>query len=98
MPEVSFQERIEIFPRSVKGRYRAIKNSILILAYSVYFLLPWLRWQREVGPSQAVLFDIDGRRFYIFDLVVYAQDIFWLAGILVIAAMLLFPSYSYQRT
>ena len=90
MPETSFQERIDIFPRSVKGRYRSIKTSILILAYSVYFLLPWLRWSREVGPEQAILFDIDGRRFYIFDLVVYAQDIFWLAGLLLIAAFLLF--------
>lgn len=90
MPEVSFQERIEIFPRAVKGRYRSIKTGILILAYSVYFLLPWLRWDREVGPEQAILFDIDGRRFYIFDLVVYAQDIFWLAGVLIIGAFLLF--------
>jgi cytochrome c oxidase accessory protein FixG len=91
MPEeVLFQERIEIFPRSVKGRYRSLKTSILVLAYSVYFLLPWLRWSREVGPDQAILFDIDGRRFYIFDLVVYAQDIFWLAGLLLIAAFLLF--------
>lgn len=88
--EVSFQERIEIFPRSVKGRYRSLKTSILVFAYSVYFLLPWLRWSREVGPEQAILFDIDGRRFYIFDLVVYAQDIFWLAGLLLIAAFLLF--------
>ncbi len=90
MPEVLFQERIEIFPRSVKGRYRSIKTGILLLAYSVYFLLPWLRWTREVGPEQAVLFDLDGRRFYIFDLVVYAQDIFWLAGLLLIGAFLLF--------
>lgn len=90
MPEVLFQERIEIFPRSVKGRYRSIKTGILLLAYSVYFLLPWLRWTREVGPEQAILFDLDGRRFYIFDLVVYAQDIFWLAGLLLIGAFLLF--------
>ena len=90
MPESLYQERIEIYPRSVKGRYRSIKTGILILAYSVYFLLPWLRWEREVGFNQAVLFDITGRRFYIFDLVVYAQDIFWLAGLLVIGALLLF--------
>jgi len=90
MPESLYQERIEIFPRSVKGRYRSIKTSILVLAYAVYFLLPWLRWTREVGPEQAILFDIEGRRFYIFDLVVYAQDIFWLAGLLLIGAFLLF--------
>ena len=90
MPEPSFQERIEIFPRSVKGRYRSIKTGILVLAYTVYFLLPWLRWSRDIGSQQAILFDIEARRFYVFDLVVYAQDIFWLAGILVIAAFLLF--------
>lgn len=66
MSEVSFQERIEIFPRSVKGRYRSIKTSILVLAYAVYFLLPWLRWTREAGPEQAILFDIEARRFLYF--------------------------------
>ncbi len=90
MSDPLYQKRIEIFPRSVKGRYRSLKTGILILAYSVYFLLPWLRWDRAIGPDQAVLFDIEGRRFYIFDLVVHAQDIFWLAGLLVIAAILLF--------
>jgi len=90
MTEPLYQDRVAIFPRSVKGRYRYLKSSILIFAYSVYFLLPWIRWERAVGPDQAVLFDIIGRRFYLFDLVVYAQDIFWLAGLLVIAAFLLF--------
>ena len=85
-----YQNRIEIFPRSVKGRFRNIKYAVLALAYGVYFLLPWLRWERTTGPDQAVLFDIIHRRFYLFDLTVYAQDIFWLAGFLVIAAFLLF--------
>ena len=85
-----YQKRIEIFPRSVKGRFRNLKYAVLSLAYGVYFLLPWLRWERSTGPDQAVLFDIVHRRFYLFDLTVYAQDIFWLAGFLVIAAFLLF--------
>lgn len=84
------QARIPVFPRSVKGRFRTIKTTILVLAYSVYFLLPWLPWSRTQGPNQAILFDIVSRKFYIFDLVVYAQDIFWLAGFLIIAAFLLF--------
>lgn len=84
------QTRIPVYPRSVKGRFRNIKTAILVLAYSVYFLLPWLPWARDNGPDQAVLFDIVGRKFYIFNLVVYAQDIFWLAGFLIIAAFLLF--------
>ncbi|MFO7602319.1 MAG: cytochrome c oxidase accessory protein CcoG [Gammaproteobacteria bacterium] len=90
MSEQLYQKRIPIYPRSVKGRFRTIKYSILFVAYGVYFLLPWLRWQRDIGPEQAILFDIVGRRFYLFDLVVYAQDIFWLAGLLGIGAFLLF--------
>ena len=84
------QTRIPVYPRSVKGRFRNIKTTILVLAYGVYFLLPWLPWSRTHGPNQALLFDIVSRKFYIFDLVVYAQDIFWLAGFLIIAAFLLF--------
>ena len=84
-----YHARIPIYPRSVKGRFRNLKWGILALAYGVYFLLPWLRWERSIGIPQAVAFDIDARRFYLFDLVVHAQDIFWLAGFLVIAALLL---------
>lgn len=90
MSQSLFEARIPIHPRSVSGRFRNLKTGILLLAYAVFFLLPWLRWEREVGPSQAVLFDIPSRRFYLFDLVVYPQDIFWLAGLLMIAALLLF--------
>ena len=84
------QQRIAIYPRSVKGFYRKIKTAIVILAYSVYFLLPWLRWERENGPSQAVIFDITARRFDIFDFTLFAQDIFWLALFFAFAALLLF--------
>ncbi len=85
-----YQKRIPIFPRSVKGRFRNLKYSILGLAYGIYFLLPWLRWVRPNEPDQAVLFDLAGRRFYLFGLTVHATDIFWLAGVLVIFALLLF--------
>jgi cytochrome c oxidase accessory protein FixG len=85
-----YQERIPIFPRSVKGRFRTLKWGVLILAYGVYFLLPWLRWERPVGPNQAIIFDLEGRLFHIFNLTVHPQDIFWLAGLLMLAALLLF--------
>ncbi|MEE9422875.1 MAG: cytochrome c oxidase accessory protein CcoG [Gammaproteobacteria bacterium] len=88
--EVLIQANIPVFPRSVKGQFRNIKWIILGVAYGVYFLLPWLRWERSVGPDQAVLFDIVSRRFYLFDWVLHAQDLFWLAGFLVVAALLLF--------
>ena len=85
-----YQKRIPIFTRSVKGRFRRFKTSVLVLAYAVYFLLPWLPWSRLDAPSQALLFDVPGRRFLIFGLTVYPQDVIWLALLLFIAAILLF--------
>lgn len=84
------QERLPVFTRSVKGPFRRFKTGVLVLAYAVYFLLPWLPWSRADGPSQAVMFDLPGRRFLIFDLTVYPQDVVWLALLLFIAATLLF--------
>ena len=85
-----YQKRIPIFTRSVKGRFRQFKTSVLVLAYAIYFLLPWLPWSRPDAPAQAVLFDLPGRRFLIFGLTVYPQDVVWLALLLFIAAILLF--------
>ncbi|HCK80429.1 MAG TPA: cytochrome c oxidase accessory protein CcoG [Candidatus Competibacter sp.] len=85
-----YQKRIQIYPRSVKGRFRNLKTAALVLAYVIYYLLPWLRWDRPNAPDQAVLYDLPGRHFYIFGLTIQVQDIFWLAGALIIFAILLF--------
>lgn len=79
-----------IQPRSVKGRFRDIKTYILILGYAVFFLLPWVRWERAVGPDQAIIFDLASLRFYILDFVVHPQDIYWLSILLFFAAVFLF--------
>ncbi|NOT69146.1 MAG: cytochrome c oxidase accessory protein CcoG [Methylophilaceae bacterium] len=85
-----YQKHIPIHTRSVKGKFRNFKTAVLVLAYTVYFLLPWLPWHRANGSHQAVLFDLAARRFYLFDLVIYPQDIFLLSLLLFIAATLLF--------
>jgi len=83
-------KHIPIVTRSVRGKFRNFKTAVMLLAYSVYFLLPWMPWSRNSAADQAVMFDLDTRRFFIFDLIVYPQDIFWLAMLLFIAAALLF--------
>lgn len=85
-----YQKHIPIVTRSVKGQFRTFKTAVMLLAYSVYFFLPWLPWHRVSAASQAILFDLTSRRFFIFDLIVYPQDVFWLAMLLFIAAALLF--------
>jgi cytochrome c oxidase accessory protein FixG len=83
-------KRIPVMPRSIKGAFRNFKNAILLVGFAVYFLLPWLPWDRPGAPSQSILFDIPGRRYMIFDLTVYPQDVFWLSILLFIAAAVLF--------
>ncbi len=85
-------ESVSIHPRTIKGRFRSFKTIVLYLAYLVYFILPWIPWHRPVGANQAVVFDMVARKFYIFGLTIYAQDIFWLAALLFLAAVLLFFS------
>ncbi|MGC8698011.1 MAG: (Fe-S)-binding protein, partial [Halothiobacillus sp.] len=50
-PEL-YQARDPIHPKSIKGRFRTFKTSVLVLAYAIFFLLPWVRWERLVGPNQ----------------------------------------------
>jgi cytochrome c oxidase accessory protein FixG len=85
-----FQKRIPIYTRSVKGKFRNFKTGVLLLAYAVYFILPWIPWARVSAADQAVMFDLVSRRFFIFDLVVYPQDVFLLSVLLFIAATFLF--------
>ncbi|MHB8915896.1 MAG: cytochrome c oxidase accessory protein CcoG [Thiobacillus sp.] len=85
-----YQKRIPIVTRSIKGRFRNFKTWVLVFAYATFFLLPWLPWSRADAPSQAVLFDIPARRFLIFGLTAYPQDIVWFALLLFLAALLLF--------
>ncbi len=86
-----YAKRIPIYPRSVKGKFRTFKSSVLALAFLVFYLLPWVPWDRGLGlPGQAVVFDLTAKTFYIFSLPVDIQNIFWLAGVLAIFAFLLF--------
>lgn len=85
-----YDKPLPIVTRSVKGRFRNLKSAILVLAYAVYFVLPWLPWSRHDAASQAIMFDLVERRFFIFDLIVYPQNVFWLALLLFISAVILF--------
>jgi cytochrome c oxidase accessory protein FixG len=59
---------------------------MVFITQLVFYGLPWLEW----GQRQAVLFDLESRRFYILGLVLYPQDFIYLSGILVISALSLF--------
>ncbi|MPZ59188.1 MAG: cytochrome c oxidase accessory protein CcoG [Rhizobiales bacterium] len=50
-----------------------------------------MRWDRGPGaPSQALLVDFPNRRFYFFFIEIWPQEIYYLTGLLILAAMALF--------
>ena len=81
-----YEAQQKIYPRSVSGRFARWRIALVVLTQLVFYGLPWLEW----GGRQAVLFDLDARRFYIFNLVLYPQDFIYLTGLLVISALALF--------
>ena len=76
----------KVYPRSVQGVFARWRWAMVFLTQLVFYGLPWLEW----GQRQAVLFDLNTRRFYIFGLVLYPQDFIYLTGLLVISALSLF--------
>ena len=86
-----YASRVRVYSKAVKGKMRRIKWAVLAFCLTVYYLLPWLRWDRGPGrPSQAVLLDVATRRYYFFGLEFWPQDIYLLTGTLIVAAVALF--------
>ena len=76
----------KIYPRTVQGLFARWRWAFVWLTQLVFYGLPWLEWNQRQG----VLFDLEARRFYIFNLVLYPQDFIYLTGLLVISALALF--------
>jgi cytochrome c oxidase accessory protein FixG len=58
---------------------------------AVYYLTPWLRWNRgPYAPDQAVLIDLAHRRFYMFAIEIWPQEFYFVAGLLIMAGIGLF--------
>ncbi len=86
-----YKKREKIHPKRVKGRFRAFKWWIMLVTLGIYYITPWLRWDRGPGtPDQAVLVDFPGRRFYFFFIEIWPQEIYYVAGLLIMAGVGLF--------
>ncbi len=81
-----YAKRQKIYAREVHGLFAGLRVAAVVLLLGIYYGLPWLQW----GARQAVLFDLPERKFYIFGLVLWPQDFFFLAVLLIIAAYALF--------
>ena len=86
-----FAKQKKIYPKSVDGFYRQLKWIIMSVCLVIYYLAPFLRWNREgMVPDQAILIDLPARRLYFFMIEIWPQEVYYLVGILVLAAFGLF--------
>src|SRR5690606_36327811 len=81
-----YELRRKVYPRSVTGWFAGWRWVMVWLTQLVFYGLPWLQW----NDRQAVLFDLESRRFFIFGLVLHPQDFIYHSGRLVFSALSLF--------
>ena len=84
--EEFYEKHKKVYPRKVTGVFARLRTLGVFVLLGGYYFVPWLRWDNH----QAVLFDLPARKFYIFGLTFWPQDFFYLAALLIIAALSLF--------
>jgi cytochrome c oxidase accessory protein FixG len=93
--EPLYAGRVKVYPKSIRGNVRRIKWIALILFLGLYYLAPWLRWDRGPGvPDQALLIDLPNRRAYFFWIEIWPQEIYYIAVLMIMAAFGLFLATS----
>ncbi len=94
-PKKLYAARKKVYPKAVTGRFRRLKWILATIFLGIYFITPWIRWDRGPGlPDQAVLVDLAHRRFYFFWIEIWPQEFYYVAGLLILAAIGLFIATS----
>ncbi len=63
----------------------------MAVTLGIYYLTPWIRWDRGVNlPDQAILVDIANRRFFFFMIEIWPHEFYFVAGLLIMAGLGLF--------
>ena len=90
-PNKLFAKSLRIFPKRVWGRFRQVKWISMIVLLGIYYLAPFLRWDRGIhAPDQAILIDMAHQRAYFFFIEIWPQEVVYLAGVLILSALALF--------
>jgi len=90
-PITLFEAQKRIHPRDIWGRYRKLKWLAMTILLAIYYFAPWLRWDRGPhAPDQAILIDMPARRAYFFFIEIWPQEVFYITGLLIMAAVGLF--------
>jgi cytochrome c oxidase accessory protein FixG len=86
-----YASHIKVYPKEAHGRFRTVKWIVMAVTLGIYYLVPWIRWDRgSYLPDQAVLIDFPARRFYFFFIEIWPQEFYFVTGLLVLASLALF--------
>ncbi len=86
-----FAKQEKIYPKQVRGRYRKLKWLVMALTLGVYYIAPFLRWNRGPNaPDQAILIDLMDAKAYWLWIEIWPQEVYLLTGILILSAIALF--------
>jgi len=81
-----YEVQKKIYPRAVTGWFANWRWALVFFTQLIFYGLPWL----TLNGRQAVLFDLEARKFYLFGWVFWPQDVVFLAVLLVLSALALF--------
>ena len=86
-----YAAREPIFPKRVSGNFRTMKWVLMAVMLGIYYITPWIRWERGPAlPDQAVLLDLANRRFFFFMIEIWPHEFYFVAGLLIMAGLGLF--------
>jgi cytochrome c oxidase accessory protein FixG len=86
-----YASRQTIYPKRARGTFRTIKWVVMAVTLGIYYLLPWIRWDRGPGlPDQAFLLDFAHQRLFFGPIEIWPQELYFITGILIVSALGLF--------
>jgi cytochrome c oxidase accessory protein FixG len=81
-----YEKHRKVYARAISGKFNNLRWLLVFLTQAIFYIGPWIQW----GGRQALLLDLVERKFYIFGLVLWPQDVIYLSVILLLSAFALF--------
>jgi cytochrome c oxidase accessory protein FixG len=81
-----YAKQKKVYARETLGKFNSLSWFFVFFTQAIFYFGPWLQW----NGRQALLFDLAERKFYLFGLVLWPQDVIYLSIILLLSAFGLF--------
>jgi cytochrome c oxidase accessory protein FixG len=87
----TYAARQKIYPKLAHGTFRKVKWAVMAVTLGIYYVLPWIRWDRGPNlPDQAFLLDFANQRLFFGPIEIWAQELYYITGLLILSAVGLF--------